>query len=140
MNIDSWVAAYGRAWREKDDRAVGELFSEDATYASHTLCPPHRGREAVRAYWRRATVGQEDLDLRFGEPMVSAGGRRAAVEWWATMRDEEWAAEEGRPGEAITLPGCLVLVFSEGGLCEELREYWNVGFGPPTYPPEGWGG
>lgn len=139
MDIVSWVERYGRAWREKDDEAVAALFAEEATYASHPSQPPHRGREGIRAYWRRATADQEELDLRFGDPIVSADGGRAAVEWWATMRDEGWAAEEGRPGEALTLPGCLVLRFSEEGLCEELREYWNVGFGPPVRPPNGWG-
>lgn len=95
MDIRSWVERYGRAWREKDDEAVAVLFAEGALYVSHPLRPPHRGREGIRAYWRRATADQEGLDLRFGEPVVSADGRRAAVEWWATMRDGGWAAAEG---------------------------------------------
>lgn len=139
MDIRSWVERYGRAWREKDDEAVAVLFAEGALYVSHPLRPPHRGREGIRAYWRRATADQEGLDLRFGEPVVSADGRRAAVEWWATMRDGGWAAAEGAGDDGLTLPGCLVLRFAEGGLCEELREYWNVGFGPPVRPSEGWG-
>lgn len=137
LDIDSWIEGYGRAWREKDDRAVGALFTERALYASHPLEPPHRGREEIRAYWRLATATQQDLVLRFGEPVFS--GRRAAVEWWATMRDGEWAAKEAGD-DRITHPGCLVLRFAADGLCEELREYWNVGFGPPVRPPEGWGG
>lgn len=139
MDIRSWVERYGRAWREKDDEAVAVLFAEGALYVSHPLRPPHRGREGIRACWRRATADQEVLDLRFGEPVVSADGRRAAVEWWATMRDGGWAAAEGAGDDGLTLPGCLVLRFAEGGLCEELREYWNVGFGPPVRPSEGWG-
>jgi hypothetical protein len=140
MDIDSWVYRYGLAWRQKDDEAVAALFTEKALYASHPLEQPHRGREGIRAYWRRATADQEDLDLRFGNPVVSADGTHAAVEWWATMRDEAWAAGEGAGDDRLTLPGCLVLRFAESGLCEELREYWNVGFGPPVRPPEGWGG
>jgi ketosteroid isomerase-like protein len=140
VNIDTWVERYGRAWREKDDEAVADLFTEGATYASHPLQPPHRGRDGIRAYWRRATADQEELDLRFGEPVVSADGKRAAVEWWAQMRDEGWAAGEGAEDDRLTLPGCLMLRFAESGLCKELREYWNVGFGPPVRPPEGWGG
>jgi ketosteroid isomerase-like protein len=72
MDIGSWVERYGRAWREKDDEAVAVLFAEGALYVSHPLPPPHRGREGIRAYWRRATADQEGLDLRFGEPVVSA--------------------------------------------------------------------
>ena len=140
MDIHTWVECYGRAWREKDDEAVAALFTEGATYASHPLQSPHRGREGIRAYWRHATADQEQLDLRFGEPVVSPDGRRAAVEWWATMRDGDWAARQGSEDDRLTLPGCLVLRFAEGGLCEELREYWNAGFGPPAHPSEGWGG
>ena len=103
MDIDSWVEAYGRAWREKDDEAVGALFTEGALYVSHPLEPPHRGSDGIRAYWRRATGTQEDLVLRFGEPVLD--GRRAAVEWWATMRDAEWAAGEGTDDDRLTLPG-----------------------------------
>src|SRR5918998_5151789 len=134
IDVREWVAAYGRAWREKDDRALSGLFREYALYRSGPTREPHRGREAIHSYWRRATAGQEDLDLRFGKPVVSADGRRAAVEWWATMRDEEWAAGEGRPGRWLTLPGCLVLAFSEDGRCEELREYWHAEFGGPYRP------
>lgn len=137
VDVSSWVDAYGQAWRVKDDEAVAALFTQDALYASHPLHTPHRGRAEIRAYWRRATADQESLSLRFGEPVVS--GRRAAVEWWATMRDEEWAFSEGKPGQMLNLPGCLVLVFSENGLCEELREYWHAEFGAPAQPPVGWG-
>lgn len=56
-------------------------------------------------------------------------GRKAAVEWWATMRDE---------GEEVTIPGCLLLRFDDRGLCTELREYWHVEAGRRA-PPDGWG-
>jgi ketosteroid isomerase-like protein len=140
LDIDIWVERYGQAWREKDDEAVAALFTEGATYASHPLQAPHQGRDGIRAYWRRATADQEDLDLCFGEPVVSEDGRRAAVEWWVTMRDGDWAARQGAEDDRLTLPGCLVLRFAADGLCEELREYWNVGFGPPAHPSKGWGG
>lgn len=60
----------------------------------------------------------EDLDLRFGKLAVSEDKRRAAVEWWATMRDGGWAARQGAEYDRLTLPGCLVLRFSTGGSCE----------------------
>jgi SnoaL-like domain len=119
---------------------VAALFTEGATYASHPLQAPHRGHDGIRAYWSQATAHQEDLDLRFGKPVVSADGRHAAVEWWATIRDGYWAARQGAEDDRLTLPGCLVLRFSVDGLCEELRKYWNVGFGVPAHPSEGWGG
>jgi ketosteroid isomerase-like protein len=127
MDVRAWIEAYGRAWREGDEAAAASLFTENGVYRSHPLREPHVGREAIRAYWRGATFTQEQLDLRFGEPIVA--GSRAAVEWWATMRED---------GEDVTLPGILVLRFAADGRCEELREAWHYEPGRRD-PPGGWG-
>jgi SnoaL-like domain len=94
MNAAEWIAAYGRAWVERDPEAAVALFTEDAVYRSSPFREPHTGSDGIREYWTRATSTQEDLDLRFGAPVVE--GRKAVVEWWAIMRDE---------GAWITLPG-----------------------------------
>lgn len=122
-----WIEDYAAAWRGGDADVVAELFTEDAIYRSSPFRPPTVGREAIRAYWHEACATQEDLQLRFGTPIVH--GNRVAVEWWATMRDS---------GEPFTLPGALILRFSSGGRCEELREYWH-GEDSVVEPPEGWG-
>lgn len=41
-------------------------------------------------------------------------------------------------GEAVTLPGCLLLDFTDEWLCRRLREYWH--FLPGEHrPPDEWG-
>jgi hypothetical protein len=50
---------------------------------------------------------------------------------WVERYGRAWREKD----DGLTLPGCVVLRFAEGGLCEDLREYWNVGFGPPVRPP-----
>ena len=127
MNAEEWIAAYGRAWLERDPEAVVSLFTEDAVYRSSPFREPHSGSAGIRDYWTRATSTQEELDLRFGEPLVE--GSKVVVEWWAIMRDD---------GAWITLPGCLLLRFAEDGRCEELREYWHVEDGRHE-PHPGWG-
>jgi hypothetical protein len=122
-----WIERYGDAWRTKDDMAVAGLFSEDASYQSHPLRPPHVGRAAIAAYWRAATETQQDLDLRFGRPVSE--GNRVAVEWWASGEEAD--------GD-FTLPGCLILTFDDAGLCRDLREYWNIGDGRHQ-PTASWG-
>jgi uncharacterized protein (TIGR02246 family) len=122
-----WIEDYGAAWRSGDADTVAELFTEGAVYRSSPFREPTVGREAIRAYWQQATATQEDLDLRFGEPLVH--GNRVVVEWWAVMKDE---------GSEITLPGSLIMRFSPGGRCEDLREYWHLQEGRAE-PPEGWG-
>jgi ketosteroid isomerase-like protein len=122
-----WIEDYADAWRRGDDEVVGELFTEDAVYRSSPFRQPTVGRDAIREYWRNATASQEGLELAFGDPVVH--GNRVVVEWWAVMRDG---------GQDVTLPGCLLLRFTSGGRCEELREYWHQETGRHQ-PPEGWG-
>ncbi len=125
----AWLAAYRQAWITRNAEQVAQLFTEDATYQSHPLRPPYRGRAEIRAYWQRVTSTQDNIEVRWGTPIVA--GNRMAVEWWTTMHD----SEEGD----VTLPGCLLLRFSEDGLCEELREYWNLETGDRILPQTGWG-
>jgi nuclear transport factor 2 (NTF2) superfamily protein len=127
MTAAEWIAAYGRAWRERDPDAAAALFTDDAVYRSHPLHEPHVGADAIREYWRRATSTQQELELRFGTPIVEKD--RAAVEWWAQMRVD---------GDDVTLPGILYLRFAEDGRCEELRETWHLEEGRHP-PPDGWG-
>ena len=124
----TWIARYGRAWESADENEVADLFAEEAVYRSQIFREPHVGREAIRAYWRRAAGEQRDVSVRFGTPI--ADGPRVAVEWWTTMVDPD-------DGE-LTLPGCLLLRFGADGRCEELREYWHIEPGVHE-PPPGWG-
>lgn len=109
-------------------RAAGALFTEDATYRSDPLQEPHRGREAIRAYWREVTAAQADVTVAIGKPVVE--GRRTVVEWWWTHMDVG--------GAAVTLPSALILDFDEEGLCRALREYYNWTPGTRAPPPAGW--
>jgi uncharacterized protein (TIGR02246 family) len=136
MTLDQWLAAYSQAWQNKDDTALANLFTDDGLYRSSPTQPPHQGREAIAAYWRRATASQTDLALRFGTPVIA--GDRVAVEWWATMRDADWH-EGDAPTDAVTLPGALILRFAADGRCAELREYYNVLLGSTVPAPSGWG-
>jgi hypothetical protein len=127
MTVQEWIEAYGRAWRERDPAAAARLFTDTAVYRSHPLREPHLGTDAIQEYWSRATRDQEDIELRFGTPIVADD--RAAVEWWAQMR---------AGGEEITLPGILYLRFAPDGRCAELREAWHYEDGRHP-PPPGWG-
>ncbi len=136
IDVAGWIEAYGKAWRDKDADAVASLFTPDARYRSHPLAEPHTGRAAIRAYWTRATATQSELELRFGVPV--SNGLRAAVEWWAVMRDSDWRPDDAG-NDGVTLPGCLILTFTPEGKCAELREYYNPRFGAQIPPPQGWG-
>ncbi len=135
MDHREWIERYGQAWRAKDAVAVTNLFTDDAIYRSTPTGAAHIGSTAIAAYWRKATVSQNQLELRFGTPVVA--DQRIAVEWWATLRDPDWNRDA--TNDLATLPGCLILTFADDGRCAELREYYNPLFGQAVPPPVGWG-
>lgn len=119
-----WAETWERAWPAKDVEAIAGLYAEDAAYRSHPLRDPHPGGAA--AYVRWAFEQEDDLRCWFGEPV--AGGDRAAVEWWAALREE---------GRDVTLIGTTVLRFSPDGLVVDHRDYWLMDDGRRE-PYAGW--
>jgi ketosteroid isomerase-like protein len=128
VRVEEWADQYARAWEDADDEAAGALFTEDATYRSDPFREPHGGRAAIRRYWREVTATQSNVEVALGR--IVANGPRAVVEWWTQMDNE---------GTPVTLPGALILDFDESGLCQALREYWNLEVGTRMPPPNGWG-
>jgi ketosteroid isomerase-like protein len=127
MTPTQWLAAYQKAWVERDADAAAALFTEDATYAEQPYEAAFAGRRGIRDYWARVTATQSDIEMTFGTPITV--GNRTAVEWWTTL-------ENG--GNPITLAGAFLLTFDAAGLCRTLREYWHFAEGTKT-PRSGWG-
>jgi ketosteroid isomerase-like protein len=125
--VDAWLEGYRRAWEQADTPAVLGLFTADATYRSHPLRPAYTGHDGVADYWAQATADQEDVRVRFGDPIVD--GDRIAAEWWTVM---------GAAGTPVTLVGCLLLAFAPDGRCQALRECWNL-TEELLEPPPDWG-
>jgi hypothetical protein len=122
-----WLDAYRRAWIEKNAAAARELFTPDAVYREQPFEPPFVGADAIAGYWSRVTATQRDIQLRYGRPV--AEGNRVAVEWWATLVNDD---------APYTLAGEFLLLFAADGRCRELREYWILKEGTHE-PPDGWG-
>ena len=127
MDVEAWLEGYRVAWERKDADAAAALFTDDATYRANIFEEPYEGRDGVRRYWQQVTSTQEDVRVRIGRPFTD--GDRVAAEFWTTMRNG---------GDEITLPGCLLLRFDDGGLCRALREYWHIQPGRLDPPPV-WG-
>jgi hypothetical protein len=94
-------------------------------YRSHPFRDPE---PSPRDYVERQFAAEDEIECRFGEPLVT--GDRAAVEWWASWRED---------GETLTLAGTTVLRFAPDGLVAEHVDYWVDGTGR-LEPYAGWGG
>ena len=125
--VSKWIRNYSKAWLKKDAKIIASLFSEDASYHSHPFRPVNQGKKSIFDYTLGALDVGEVYEVRFGKPIVE--GSRAAVEYWATMKEKV---------EDVTLAGCVLLRFSKSGLCKELHDYWVLQTGRLT-PPQGWG-
>ncbi|HKG09637.1 MAG TPA: nuclear transport factor 2 family protein [Gaiellaceae bacterium] len=121
-----WRDTWQRAWPERDADAIVALYADSVPYRALAFREPDRGLAGVRGYLEREFGVEEDVECRFGEPVVS--GDRAAVEWWAS-----WV-EDGTP---LTLAGSTFLRFGADGRVIDHRDYWNqVERREPPY--DGW--
>ena len=127
VDVQKWLDAYRGAWHDRDPDAAAALFAPGARYHDQPYQEPYRGPEGVHEYWTKVTSTQDEVNLRWGAPLVV--GDRAAVEWWVTLLVD---------GAETTLAGAMVLVFTEDGRCGELREYFAISEGHQS-PPAGWG-
>jgi SnoaL-like domain len=125
--VEAWLGAYRRAWEEADTRAIPGMFTQEASYRAHPLGMAHTGHDGIADYWTRATAGQQDVQVRFGDPIVD--GDRVAAEFWTTM---------GGDAGPVTVAGCLLLVLDPDGRCRSLRECWHE-TGTLLAPPPDWG-
>lgn len=121
-----WTSEWEQAWREHDVDRVAALYAPGASFRSS----PFRDLQEPRAYVEWAFADEEPGgDVRLGEPVV-VDGDRAAVEYWAVVRD--------RHGVESTIAGVSLLRFGADGLVVEQRDYWNLSDGRHDAHP-GWG-
>lgn len=116
----------GRAAEAGDVQPIVDLYAPGATFSSHPFRNAEQGRQGVRGYVESVFASESEVRARFGEPIVD--GRRAAVSWWAELREE---------GETITLAGTSVLTFDDAGLVVDQWDTWDRADGrrPPPADP-----
>ena len=94
-----------------DFEAVALLYAEDATVEDPIGSPLHRGRNAIREFYR-ASAGMVHLEL---EGRVRIAGREAA------------AAMAARPtgADGMVIETLDVMTFNDAGLITSMRAFWS---------------
>jgi ketosteroid isomerase-like protein len=77
-HIRSVFARYVQLVTAGDVDAIAQLYAVDATVEDPVGSPVHRGRDAIRAFYR-ASAGSVDLVL---EGRVRVAGTRGRRQWW----------------------------------------------------------
>lgn len=124
---DRWAATWRGAWEALEAEPILRLYADDALLSTAPFREPYVGREAIRSYVERVFGEEEDPRVWVGAPIVD--GDRAAISWWASLREE---------GADTTLAGTSVLRFDADGLVVEQWDTWNVLDGR-TDPPREFG-
>jgi hypothetical protein len=109
-----WADTWSHAWPQRDAEAIAALYADTVAYRSPAFRPPDLGLAGVRRYLSEQLPAEEDIECRFGQPIVS--GDRAAVEWWASWTEQ---------GQELTYAGVTVLHFDGQGQVVEHRDYDN---------------
>jgi len=95
-----------------DFEAVTQLYAEDATVEDPVGSTPHRGRDAIREFYR-ASAGSVRLEL---EGRVRSAGNEGA------------AAMVARPNAdpSMRVETLDVMTFRDDGLVASMRAYWSA--------------
>jgi ketosteroid isomerase-like protein len=109
-DAQDWLDRYVAAWRSYDPNAIGELFSDDASYAYHPYDEALRGRAAIVENW----LGNQD------EP----GSWEAHYEVSLVEGDRAIARGETRYAGGRTFSNLFELRFDERGRCASFVEWY----------------
>jgi ketosteroid isomerase-like protein len=121
-----WADTWCAGWQQFDTEAIVALYATDVVFSSEPFREPYSGHDGVRAYVGNAFGAEDDVVVTMATPIVD--GDRAAVSWWASLREE---------GADATLAGTSVLRFDADGLVVEQWDSWNLARERRT-PPTGW--
>ena len=106
--------AWREGWEALDPEPILALYAPGALHSTEPFREPYRGIEGVSEYVTQALGEEEDPKVWMSEPIVD--GDRAAVSWWASLREN---------GADTTLAGTSVLRFDADGLVVEQWDAWN---------------
>jgi ketosteroid isomerase-like protein len=126
-SAERWAATWRSAWEALDADPIVALYALDVVFSTEPFREPYRGRDGVRRYVTRVFGEEDDARVRVSAPIVD--GDRAAISWWASLRED---------GSDVTLAGTSLLRFDDDGLVVEQWDAWNHRPERGDPPPE-WG-
>ncbi len=115
-SVKAWLDAYVQAWKTYNQRAIGELFCEDASYSFHPFREPVRGRAAIVALWVDNSDPQGTYDGHY-EPILIEGDR-------AVVHGRSLYFEQDGKTLKTEFDNIFVLRFDDERRCTEYQEWY----------------
>lgn len=109
-NVRTWITAYVRAWETNDADAIGDLFTDDATYRTAPFREPRLGRDEIVSGWLadRDAPGEWTFEWI---PLVSSGDLATIV-------------GETRYADGRSYSNLWVMRFTPDGRAREYTEWF----------------
>jgi ketosteroid isomerase-like protein len=114
--VNDWLNMYVEAWKSYDPQAIGDLFTEDATYLYHPWQEALRGRLAIVASWLDNQDAPGSWSAEY-EPFAIDGDRVV------TMGKSSYFGADGTEVEREYW-NVWLLRFDNQGRCHEFSEYY----------------
>ncbi len=119
--VQDWLDRYIAAWETYDPAAIGDMFSESATYRFYPYAEAVVGRAEIVRAWTQPGDGESDRD----EP----GTWAASYAPFAVDGDRAVAVGESRYFATSDEPerlyhNCYLLEFDDSGRCRSFVEYY----------------
>jgi hypothetical protein len=115
--VVDWLKAYVHAWETYAPDAIGDLFSEDATYSYHPYDEPVVGRETIVASWLKDRDAPGTYTASY-EP-IAIDGDVAVVNGRSHYYNDSSRRELIKEWDNV-----FVIRFDKGGRCRSFREWY----------------
>ena len=115
--VVDWLNAYVTAWKSYEPAAIGELFSEEATYSYHPFDDPVVGRAAIVASWLADPDAPGTYDAHY-EP-IAIDGDVVVVNGRSRYFKDSTRSEQTKEWDNI-----FVVEFDKEGQCRSFREWY----------------
>ena len=115
--VVEWLKAYMRAWETYSPDAIGDLFTEDATYSFHPYDTPVVGRQAIVYAWLKDPDAPGTFEANYkpiaieGDMAVVNGRSRYFKGSSRSKPTKEW-------------DNLFVIEFDHDGRCRSFREWY----------------
>jgi SnoaL-like domain len=115
--VVDWLKAYVRAWETYEPGAIGDLFSDDATYSFHPYDELVVGRQAIVESWLKDTDAPGTYEATY-EP-IAIDGDVAVVNGRS-----RYFRDSSRGDLAKEWDNIFVIEFDKDGRCRSFREWY----------------
>jgi hypothetical protein len=115
--VAGWLKAYMHAWETYQPDAIGDLFTEDASYSFHPYDKPVIGRQAIVDAWLKEPDPPGTFEANYqpiavdGDVAVVNGRSRYFKDSSRTEPTKEW-------------DNLFVIEFDDLGRCRSFREWY----------------